>query len=433
MKTYSVIVIGAGSRGRGYTDIMKDFPDKFKVVGVAESVDSRRESIKKLHGISDDMCFKSWEEVFEKPKMADIVIIATLDDMHYEPCMKAIESGYDIMLEKPIALTPKECADIAIAAKKKGVKVLVCHVLRYTPFYKKVKQIIMDGTIGDVMSVIAVEAVGNVHQSHSYVRGNWHSEEKSAPMLLAKSCHDIDIIQWLLDKPCKKVTSFGELTYFKKENAPKGAPKRCIDGGCPIEDTCPYNVRKLYVDDKENLWFRGTSTKGFAKGDIPTDDEVIDALNNTDYGLCVFHANNDVVDHQVVNMEFEGGVTASFTMNAFNRGGRYIRLFGTKGELWANANDFSIKVYSFHDKIIHDVTVEGAVEETIVGGHGGGDEGIVDELYEYLGDNYQGFTAGDIDISAKNHLVVFAAEKARRNETVEDVNKYFEEFGFINN
>lgn len=433
MKTYSVIVIGTGSRGRGYTDIMKNFPDKFKVVGVAETVESRRESVKKLHGISDDMCFESWEEVFKKPKMADMVIIATLDDMHYEPCMKAIELGYDILLEKPVAPTPKECADIALAAKNKGVKVLVCHVLRYTPFYKKVKQIIMDGTIGDVMSVIAVEAVGNVHQSHSYVRGNWHSEEKSAPMLLAKSCHDIDIIQWLLAKPCKKVTSFGELTYFKEENAPEGAPKRCIDGGCPIEDTCPYNVKKLYVDDKENLWFRGASTKGFAKGDIPTDDEVIEALNNTDYGLCVFRANNDVVDHQVVNMEFEGGVTVSFTMNAFNKGGRYIRLFGTKGELWAYAEDSKIKVYTFDDLKETEIPIAAAEDESIVGGHGGGDEGIIGELYEYLGDDYQGFTACDVDISVKNHLIVFAAEKARRNETVENVDKYFEEFGLQNN
>ena len=431
MKTYSVVLIGAGSRGTGYTNIMRNCPEKFKVVAVAEPIKGRRESIQRKHNLPDEMCFNSWEDVLAKPKLADVALICTMDDMHYEPAMKAIELGYDILLEKPAAQTAQQCVDIALAAEKKEVKVLVCHVLRYTLFFKKVKEIIMRGTIGEIMSVMHVEAVGNVHQSHSYVRGNWHCEAETTPMLLAKSCHDIDIVQWLLDKPCKKVQSFGRLSYFNSKNAPDGAPVRCIDGGCPIEDTCPYNCKKIYYDDKKNDWFRGASTRGIAKTDNPTDDEVMTALQTTDYGLCVFHANNDVVDHQVVNMEFDGGATVSFTMNAFNKGGRYIRIFGTKGELYAYAGDSEITVYTFEDKQIHKISIK-AADESITSGHGGGDHGIIHELYDYIGGNYTGYCAADMKISAKNHLIGFAAEKARCLGTVEDVDAFFAEYGFTN-
>ena len=431
MKPVSVIIIGAGSRGSRYAMHMAEKPEKFKLVGVADPDKARREKLCDLYSIPAENCFATWQEILAQPKLADLAVIATVDNMHYEPALRAIDLGYNLLLEKPVAQTAQECADIALAAQKKGVSVLVCHVLRYTPFFGKVKQLLMEDAIGQVMSAVHVEAVGNVHQSHSYVRGNWHSEKESTPMLLAKSCHDLDILQWLLDKPCKKVQSFGALTYFTKENAPAGAPVRCADGGCPEADTFPYNCMKLYYADKENDWFRGASTCNIAKGAKPTDEEVMQALKTTDYGLCVFHANNDVVDHQVVNMEFEGGVTASFTMNCFNKGGRYIRLFGTKGELYANMADKEIAVYTFADKQYRSVPVA-EVEESILGGHGGGDAGIVRELYEYLGGNYDGYRAADIVTSVKNHFIGFAAEQARHNGTVEDVDSFFRQYGFGN-
>jgi len=432
MKTYSVLLMGAGNRGNRYTDVMLNMPEKFKVVAVAEPIERRRNSIKNKHGIADEMCFNSWEDALSKPKLADLAIISTMDDMHYEPAMKAIGLGYDLLLEKPVAQTAKECADIALAANEKGVKVLVCHVLRYTPFYCKIKSLLMKGAIGDVMSVLAVEGVGNIHQSHSYVRGNWHSEEETTPMLLAKCCHDIDILQWLVDKPCKKVQSFGERTHFRPEYAPEGAPVRCADGGCPVADTCPYNCKKLYFDDKDNLWFREACTKGIAQGEgNPTDDEVMTALKTTDYGLCVYHANNDVVDHQTVNMQFEGGTTVTLSMNAFNKGGRYIRIFGTKGELYANMGDEQITLYTFADGKHQSVDVAG-IDESILSGHGGGDSGIVAELYEFLKGDYKGVSAADINISVKNHLIGFAAEKARHADRVEGIDKFFAEYGFEN-
>ncbi len=428
---YTAILIGAGMRGSTYTDIMLGMGDKFRVVGVAEPVEGRRNSIKNKHGVPDEACFTTWEDILARPKMADLAIISTMDDMHYAPAMKAIELGYDLLLEKPVAPTARECADIALAAREKGVKVLVCHVLRYSPFYKKVKELLMDGAVGRVMNILQVEAVGNLHQSHSYVRGNWHSEAETSPMLLAKCCHDLDIIQWLLDEPCEKVQSFGRLSWFAPENAPEGAPRRCIDGGCPVEASCPYNCRKLYYEDKDNSWFRTACTRGIAKGEVPTDEEVMTALRTTDYGLCVYRANNDVVDHQTVNMQFKSGANATLTMNAFNEGGRYIRIFGTEGELTAYMDGSSIDVYTFRDGRHRQIPILSA-GESILEGHGGGDEGIVWELYDYLRGDYSGWCAADIGISVKNHLIGFAAEKSRREDTVEKLDAYMAAYGLVN-
>lgn len=434
MKQLSAIIIGAGSRGTTYANVMHQMPDKFRVVGVADCAKAGRDNIQKMFDLPEEACFKSWEEILAQPKMADVAVIGTMDQMHYEPALKAIELGYDLLLEKPVAQTAQECADIALAAQKKGVSVLVCHVLRYTPFFGRVKQLLMSGVIGEPQSILHVEAVGNVHFSHSYVRGNWHSEAETTPMLLAKSCHDLDIVQWLLDKPCKKVSSFGSLTYFTAENAPQGAPIRCADGGCPAADTCPYNCKKLYIDKEGNNyydWFRGAATRGRSKDFKPTDEEVWEALKTTDYGLCVYHANNDVVDRQVVNMEFEGGATVSFSMNPFDKGGRYIRIFGSKGELYARASDSTIKVYTFEDSKLQEIPVR-ETEESILGGHGGGDTGIVKELYEYLTGAYQGFRAADITTSVKNHLIGFAAEQARHTNTVVELDAYLKQYGFEN-
>lgn len=285
----------------------------------------------------------------------------------------------------------------------------------------------MAGTIGKAISIDQVEAVGNVHYSHSYVRGNWHRESDATPMLLAKCSHDLDMIQWLMDEPCTQVASFGSLTHFLPENAPKGAPIRCADGSCPVGDACPYNCIRHYYENKTNRR-RSIITTGIAKSFPPSDDAVMEALKTTDYGLCVYHANNDVVDHQVVSMEFANGATAQLTMNAFNQGGRYIRVYGTKGELYAHAKDTQIQVFTFADNKRWTVEVP-KVDESIAGGHGGGDQGIVQELYTYMQGNYTGFQAADITVSVRNHMIGFAAEKARNQKTVIPVASFMETYG----
>lgn len=428
MDKIKVILVGAGGRGTTYVRIMKQMPEKYEVVGVADPIQSRRENIKQMHNLPDSACYNSWDEILAQPKMADLAIIGTMDEMHTAPALRAIELGYHLLLEKPVAQTPEECIAIAQAAQKKGVSVLVCHVLRYTPFYKKVKELVLSGAIGNIMSAIAVEGVGDMHQSHSFVRGDWHREDETTPMIIAKCCHDLDIVQWIIDRPCKKVSSFGELTYFRPENAPEGAPKRCFEEYCPARETCPYAVEKVYLQDDGN-WMKHAPAREISKEYVPTTEEIKEGLRRTNFGACVFYAGNDVVDHQIVNMEFTGGVHATLNMNAFNEGGRYIRLFGTKGELYANANDTSITVYDFQTRKTTKYEVQ-ETEESIVGGHGGGDEGIVYELYDYLSGSYTGYCAADIDVSVKNHMIGFAAEVARHNDTVESVADYCKRFGF---
>ena len=425
MKQYSFILIGAGGRGMTYTREMLKMPEKYKLVGVADPLDYKRERCKSEFGLTEEQCFSDWRDILAKPKMADIAIIATMDDMHYEPAMKAIELGYDLLLEKPVANTEKECIDIANAAKEKGVRVLVCHVLRYTPFYRTAKSIIESGMIGEVVSVDQVEAIGDVHFSHSYVRGNWHSTKTAAPMILAKSCHDLDIVQWLMGKPCKAVSSFGSLTYFKPENAPEGAPERCSDGTCPHKDTCAYNCHKIYVDyeDFTSPTWKQIFKSMYATHEDFTDEEITELLKTNDFGKCVYHCDNDALDHQVVNMEFEGGATATLTVNAFNRGGRYTRVYGTKGEFYAFMSDDEIIVRTFFDKEKHRIPVV-RTEESIAGGHGGGDYGIVADLYEFLCGNEVQFGASEIGISVENHMLGFAAEESRHNKAVVSIDEF---------
>lgn len=430
MKKFSVIVIGAGGRGKTYARYMNEMPDRYQIVGVAEPIDVKREMFAEMYNIPEENVFSDWREILDRPKMADVAVIATMDHDHYGPAMKAIELGYDLLLEKPVAPSEKECTDIANAAAKKGVSVIVCHVLRYTPFFKTVKQIVDSGKIGRVMSIDHVEGIGDIHFSHSFIRGNWHSEKESTPMVLQKTCHDLDILQWLIGKPCKKVHSFGSLTYFKPENAPEGAPRRCAEGTCPIKDTCPYNAHRLYVENPNNLWWKTSFTQIVATHPDFTDEERQDALMRTDFGLCVFQANNDVCDRQLVNMEFEGGVTARMNVNAFNEGGRYIRIYGTKGELFAFMGDESIYVRELYGERKREYIPVMKTDETIAGGHGGGDAGIVYDLYDYLNGTYKGVSVADIHISVANHMIAFAAEESRHNDTVVSMDKFCAEHDF---
>ena len=418
-KQLTAVVIGAGGRGQLYANHILQFPEKIKIVGVAEPVESRRNSIRDKHNVPDNMCFADSKDLLALGKVADIAIISTMDRFHLEPTMAAISLHYDILLEKPVAPTPEECEKIAQHAEKNGVKIVVCHVLRYTPFFITIKQLINDGVLGDIISINHEECVGHVHQSHSFVRGNWGNSQRSSNMLLQKSCHDMDILQWLIGKKCLKVQSFGKLTHFKRENAPAGSPERCIDG-CPYSEKCPYNAVKLYYDDKENDWFRDACT-----GErLPSDETVEKALRTNMYGMCVYKCDNDVVDHQTVNLLFEDDITVTFTMCAFNKGGRHIHIMGTKGELRASldSNEKPIVVYDLETDTYTEYATTG--KDGLQNGHGGGDRGIILSLYDYLVGEYTGFSVSDIRTSVDNHHIVFAAEQARATGTVVDLADY---------
>ncbi len=423
MEKIKAILIGAGNRGTTYTDEMKKRLDKFEVVAVAEPIESRRNDIKKKHNIPDNLCFKDWKELYALGKIADLAIIATMDTEHFEPAMKAIDLKYHLLLEKPIAPTAEECKALAENANKNGVKAIVCTVLRYSPVFMKIKEIIASGKLGRIISVNHEENIGNVHFSHSFVRGNWGNEDRSTSMLLQKTCHDFDLLQWILDKKCIKVQSFGSLSYFCKENAPEDTPNYCIEG-CRLAESCPYNAVKLYLDDKKNDWFRTTSTR---LAD-PTDVDVKRAISETQYGKCVFKCDNDVLDHQIVNLLFEDDITVQLTVCAYNKGGRAMHIMGTNGELYAGLGDDNgtyIKIYNFENKSEENIPVTGS--DGVTGGHGGGDGGIVETLYSYLIGEYNGKSIPDINISCYNHLLVFAAEESRHKCKIVDIDKYIEE------
>lgn len=423
MKKLTAIVVGYGLRGKAYSDYALKYPDELEIIGVAEPLAERREEAQKIHNIKDDMAFDDWKNLAKLPRIADFIILSTQDKMHTEPAIKFLDIGYDLLLEKPMAPTPKESKKIMKKAEEKGAKVVVCHVLRYTDFWGKVKELVDEGKIGDIKSIVHVEGVGHLHQSHSFVRGNWGNTKRSAPMILAKSCHDTDLIQWLIGKECKKVHSFGSLEYFCKKNMPEGASKRCTDG-CKYAEECYYNAVKFYVDQKDNVW-RGT----VANKPDPTDEEIMRALEKGPYGKCVYQTDNDVVDRQVVNMEFEDGITVSFSMNPFNKGGRNMRIYGTKGELYANKDEDVIELYTFDhwketklwEKEIYKTAVIG---EGIESGHGGGDFGIMRDYIKYLRDGKMEKSISSIRTSYISHLIAFAAEKSRLTGKVIDVDKY---------
>ena len=396
----TVILIGAGQRGNAYSAHALSKPDHVKIIGVAEPDDTRRGQFQKKYQIEEVNCFSSWEDVFKKEKWADSVFICTQDKMHYQPVMAAIRQGYDILLEKPISPSKEECLEIVDAVGKSGVKVVVCHVLRYTPFFSTIKDVVDSGEIGDIVSVAHNENVWDIHQAHSFVRGNWSVTDDSAPMILAKSCHDLDIMQWIMGKKCLRLSSFGSLQYFCAANAPKNAPARCMDG---CAENCPYDARKLYLESK-NEWFRSVAA-GHAN---PSNADVEAALASGPYGRCVFQCDNDVVDHQVVAMEFEGGATAMFSMCAFTYDmGRSLKIMGTKGQIKAHESSDIIKVASFITRSERDVKVPRAI-----GGHGGGDSGIVSAFLEYI-DGKQVPSVTEIGVSAQNHSLCFAAEESR--------------------
>lgn len=412
-KPITVVIIGAGNRGRVYASYAKTYNDNIKVVGVSDIIESRCNRIADQHGVPQENRFGHYREVFERPKMADAVIIATPDDRHYEPCIKALEMGYDVLLEKPAAPSEKECREILAASEKYGRIVAISHVLRYAPYFIALKAVVDRGDIGEIVSVQHQEPIEFAHMAHSYVRGNWRCEKDTTPIILAKSCHDLDIIRWIVGKPCKSISAYGSLHLFKKENMPDGAPARCTDG-CPHQGTCPFSAIDIYVRDKKHLGV-------FDLKNRKDENEIMEKLRTNWYGRCVYQCDNDQPDHYVANMEFEGGITSSFTMDAFTpHGGRRTRIMGTKGYIEGNSKtftvwDFKTRTYKTWRKDVADF------DEYKESGHGGGDFGLVRDFVEAVAAQDPGKLSSSIRDSIESHIMGFAAEKSRKSNKKVDV------------
>ena len=375
------------------------------------------------HGIPASHAFEDWRQLAGRPRFADAAIIATPDALHAEPAIALAHLGYHLLLEKPLAPNAADCRRIVAAAKSNGILFAVCHVLRYTTYTKTVKAIVDSGALGEIISMQHLEPVGFWHQAHSYVRGNWRREADSSPMLLAKSCHDLDWIRHVMGRPFTHVASFGSLKHFRPENRPVGAADRCLD--CPIEPACPYSAPRIYLGRVRN------GDTGWPVNVLTPDvtaDGVTEALRTGPYGRCVYACDNDVVDHQVVNMQFEGGATATFTMTAFNRQrDRETRVFGTAGELYGDGE--RIEVYDFLTGEIERIAAQTPSDGSILSGHGGGDLALMTHFVGALRANDPARILSGPDESLETHLAVFAAEQARREGRVVNVAEWLQPRG----
>ena len=419
MKCVTAVLVGAGLRGAHvYSQYALDHPDELKVVAVAEPDRTKRERFAAQHGIGEEMQFTGYDGLFSREKLADCAMICTQDRMHYEPVKLALERGYHVLCEKPMSPDKKEIVEMGALAGKYGRILSVCHVLRYSPFFSRIKELLDEGRIGRLMTIQHIEEVGYWHHAHSFVRGNWRNAEESSPMILQKCCHDMDILLWLCGSRCTRLSSFGALTYFRRENAPADAPEYCMDG-CAHRETCPFYAPRFYLEHEravEDGLVYAVLEQERAEVVEETVEEAADplkpevilgALRRGPYGRCVFHCDNTVVDHQTVDMEFENGVTASFLMTAFtNQCARRIRLMGTKGELKGDMEAGVIEVIDFASGEEQKIQLH-----TPSKGHSGSDERMMQNFVRMVSEGTSGRT--DAAVSVESHLMALAAEEAR--------------------
>ena len=323
----TVAIVGAGGRGWGYQGYGKRFPGTMKVVAVADLLPFRRERMAKAWNIPAERCFCDYRELLaasEKGKLADILMVTLPDHLHCDATKKGMDLGYDVLVEKPMAQSSKECLDMLAKQKETGRIVGVCHVLRYAPYYEAIKSAIDRGLVGEIMSIQHTELVDMIHTSHSYVRGNWRNSKIATPMVISKCCHDLDLINWFIGARCTHASAEGEQRYFIPKNRPAGAPARCTDG-CPHEKDCIYSALKTYV--RQRRWT--------APLDLPpkaTDEQVTKILAASPYSRCVFACDNDQPEQYAAALRFENGVSVAFSYEALSRiGQRRTRIIGTKG------------------------------------------------------------------------------------------------------
>lgn len=411
----TLAVVGAGARASIYARLAASHPG-VRVVAVADPNLDRRLRMAEEFGIPADHQFAGFEELAARERLADAVIIGTQDAYHRDPAVALADRGYSILLEKPMAIVEQDAVDIVEAVERNGVTLMVCHVMRFMPLTRRIKEIVDSGAIGEIVTVDHVEPIGPWLYQHSYVRGPWGNESRATFALMAKSCHDFDWLNHILGLRALRVSSFGGLYEFRHERKPAGTTERCLD--CPLKDTCMYSATRFYypiVDDPDTelgdfVWHLTEDA---------TREGVDKALREGPYGLCVWSSDNDVVDHQVVNIEYENNVTATFTMTTFGpEAGRMTRLFGTKGFMDVAYSEITVRDFATGEVTTEKVAVEPDSELREASGHAGGDGGIIAAFLDALrgGENLT-----DARTSLASHRVVWAAEEARHTGTVVDV------------
>lgn len=421
----TAIIVGAGHRSFVYSELAKTNPEMLKIVGVADPNPIRRKKAMDYFGFKEDMCFENAEELAKKGKLADTVINGTMDEQHLETAVPLLDAGYDMLLEKPFAPNEEEMRQIVNCAKKNNSKVMICHVLRYTPFYYAIKERIVNGEIGDIINIQTTEHVSYHHLSTSYIRGKWANSDKChTSMLLAKCCHDLDIIMWMMSetKP-KQISSFGGKFQFKPENAPKEAGTICMKD-CPLVDTCVYSTKRLYIDHPDRwAFYVWDALEG--KKNVTLEDKITLMKSDSPYARCIYKCDNNVVDHQSVLINFESGATGTHNMvggSAEPR--REIHIIGTKGEIFGNFEESKFTVLKIdpspdaHNEECDVEEVDLRVTGDMVGaygGHGGGDERLAADFVKFIRGEKPSLACTSIFDSVAGHLSVYLADKSREN------------------
>ena len=416
----TAIIVGAGHRAFVYADLALRRPDLLKIVGVADPDVIRQKKAMKRYGFSEEFCFDSAEELAKKPKFADAIINGTMDEVHIKTSVPLLDAGYDMLLEKPFAVNKHELDTLVACARKNNSKVMICHVLRYTPFYYSIKEIVSSGKIGDIINIQTTENVSYHHLSTSYIRGKWaNSDRCHTSMLLAKCCHDIDIMMWIMSetKP-KRISSFGSIYQFKRENAPENAGERCLVD-CPLVDSCNFSAKRLYIDQPDRwAFYVWDKLEGIEN---PTIEDKINLLKgDSPYGKCIYKCDNNVVDHQSVMVEFENGATGTHNMVGGSASSlRHIHIVGTKGEISGNFEEGVFEIKKIHPTKTGECDVKKVDLKSTgdmvgaFGSHGGGDERLAEDFVSFIRNEKPSLACTSIYDSVAGHLSVYLADKSR--------------------
>lgn len=409
------VIVGAGHRSEWYGNYALEHPNDMQIVGVADPNPIRREAFRKKFGFPEENCFENADELAKAPKFADAAINGTMDNQHVPTSIPLLRAGYDLLIEKPFALNEDEMWTLYRAQQETKRRVMVCHVLRYSPFYQSVHAEIARGTLGEILSVQASEYVSYHHIATCYVRGKWNSFEKcQSGMLLAKSCHDLDLIMWLKNVPPKRISSFGSRFLFRPEKAPEGAGKRCMVD-CPLEETCDYSAKKMYIDHPDR-WRFYVWTELEGKENVTLEDKIELIRNTSPFGRCVYACDNDVVDHQTLSIEFQDGATASMSMiGGSGKDDRTLHIVGTKAELYGSFDDgiYTVRAIDPAPDCEYQTRVVNPLEGIDRRGHGGGDLRLVEDFVKYVRGEETSPSLTSLEDSIYGHEAVFLAEKSR--------------------
>jgi predicted dehydrogenase len=406
------VIVGAGSRGnRVFAELMATQNLGFLVSGVVEPDAARRAAFRARYAVAEARCFATLEEFFAAPRFSDVAFVCSPDQTHFAIARDLSEQGHTIVLEKPAATTLAECVALLEIQRRCRNAIFVAHGLRYAPFFRAVKALLDGGSLGEIRHVHLTEHVGHWHFAHSYVRGQWRRADQAAPIVLTKTSHDLDILQWLINEPVRSVTSHGSLSAFRAANAPPGATPRCVD--CPLQESCLYSATRFYLDERPEWPY-----DVILGGGVDSRERRRQAIETGPYGHCVWLNDNDVCDNQVVLLEFESGKLATFSMHAQTADNtRELRVFCDQGEISGNLRRGELVVSRFSgqkDELLPEVV---ALPET-TDSHGGGDLELLRALYEHLTETKHADIMTSLERSLTSHVVAFLAEESRLQDNV---------------